>query len=498
MGILSDYMSSAIEKVLDYVDKNKTGWINVRAYGIDNKGIEDCSEKVQTLLDSLPLASVLYFPQGKYLFKSGVIINKSMSIIGDGGINMISDANVAVNGTVFLFDDEVSNDTLITLGVKAYNVDIKNIGFHANSATFTAKDYDERPSEPCNPYEFSIIKENVNGFDATNGVRTHFYSCAFEGFSGYGIRSSMTNRFNDCRFNVCGNAMEIFGNDCILQNCRISASKNGIYTGTSARSMFAYDLWIDLIEGYGLYGEQLGGIVTGIIDHIGYSAFAFTRLMSLFAQMRINRCGMYYANAISSELGNDNDKDAWLSELKKYALVCADYINASTLTISAYYRTLDDDCMSAYYSPNCIIATYLSSDTTVTIPNIEKENKNGVNIIAINSSSEMNIIYPDGVTFLRKLKNFCMSPTILTRTSKPIGATPSKKIGDLVYDNKNHKLYIAQEIDGTNTTWGVLNPSADGNSIVETEGVLSVSESLLARIAELEAKIAELTATTTE
>lgn len=487
MSALTDLIVSASEKILDYVDKSKTGWINVKSYGIDNKGTEDCSEKLQALLDSLTLGSVVYFPQGKYLFKSGITVNKSISIIGDGGINMINSALAAVNGTIFLFDSDVSDATLLTIGTEAYNVDIQNIGFCSTSAKFSMKNncYTERPSEPYNPYEFTINQENVNAIDATKGTRSHFYHCNFDGFSGYGIKTNK-NRLDDCRFYNCGNAIELQGNDCILQNCRISSCNNGIYTGSYARSLFIYDIWIDLIVEYAIYGNQVGGIITGIIDHIGYSAFAFTRIQSIMLNMRINRCGMYYANATASELGSSSDKVAWLTELKKYALICADNITDSTIIVSAYYRTLDDESASTYYSPNCIIATDLSVRNTVTIPNIEKNNEKGINVIAINASSEMNIIYPDGSVYLRRLGNFCSTPTMLTRTSAPKTATPANKVSDFAYDRKNKKLYIATAIDGTSTTWEMLTAHGDGTTITETDGILSISADLLARIEALE------------
>lgn len=487
MSVLNDLILSASEKILDYVNKSKTGWVNVRFYGLDNKGKEDCSEKLQTLLDSLATGSVVYFPSGKYLFTSGVTVNKSMSLIGDGGVNMANSSGVAVNGTVFAVDSTVTDFTLLTIGLGAYNVDVQNIGFYSSAAKFSIKTngYTVRESEPYNPYEFTVNQENINAVDASSGTRTHFYHCNFDGFSGYGIKTAKA-RMDDCRFYNCGNAIELGGNDCILQNCRISSCNNGIYTGTGARSLFIYDIWIDLIVEYAMYGNQVGGIVTGIIDHIGYSGLAFTRIQSIMLSMRINRCGMYYANAIASDLGSKTDKDAWLAKLKKFALVCADYINDSTITISAYYRTLDDESKSTFYSPNCIIATYISSRNTVNIPNIESVNEKCTNILAINTESNMNIIYPTSVVCLRRLNNFCVTPTVLTRTSKPVAATPASKAGDFAYDTKNNNLYIANAIDGTSTTWKMLNRTGDGSTITENDGVLSISSDILARIEALE------------
>lgn len=487
MSKLTDIIVSASEKILDYVDKSKTGWVNVRFYGLDNKGKEDCSEKLQTLLDSLEIGSVVYFPSGKYLFTSGVTVNKSISLIGDGGINMANSRGAVVNGTVFVFDSTVTDCTLLTVSSNGYNVDIQNIGFYSSSAKFSVKTngYTEREREPFNPYEFTVNQENVNAVNASSGTRTHFYHCNFDGFSGFGIKTAKS-RMDDCRFYNCGNAIELGGNDCILQNCRISSGKNGIYTGTGARSLFIYDIWIDLITEYAMYGNQVGGIVTGIIDHIGYSGLAFTRIQSIMLNMRINRCGMYYANATVAELGSSSDKDAWLVELKKYALICADYIKDSTITISAYYRTLDDESKATYYSPNCIIATYLSDKNTVSIPDIEARNEKGTNVLAINVESNMNIIYPDGSVYLRRLGNFCSTPTMLTRTSAPKTVTPANKVSDFAYDRKNKKLYIATAIDGTSTTWEMLTAHGDGTTITETDGILSISADLLARIEALE------------
>ncbi|HFL2500863.1 TPA: glycosyl hydrolase family 28-related protein, partial [Clostridioides difficile] len=63
--------------------KETDRWINVLNYGVCNNEKEDVSSRVQEIINAAPEDSIIYFPSGKYLFTSGIEINKRLTLCGD-------------------------------------------------------------------------------------------------------------------------------------------------------------------------------------------------------------------------------------------------------------------------------------------------------------------------------------------------------------------------------------------------------------------------------
>ena len=108
--------------------KNALAYINVTFLGVDNAGAKDNADLLQTIIDSVPSGTTLYFPTGVYLLSKGITINKSIQLIGDrkGRYLAVKD-NAKEYGSCLKFMDTVSNDTMITQGANSWSLVIRNL-----------------------------------------------------------------------------------------------------------------------------------------------------------------------------------------------------------------------------------------------------------------------------------------------------------------------------------------------------------------------------------
>ncbi len=84
--------------------------LNAIDYGADSTGQVSSSEAVKAILETIDSPSIIYFPEGKYLFDQAIILKNYTVIRGEG-----------VGKTVFEFDFNHENKNLIQISGSIFN-----------------------------------------------------------------------------------------------------------------------------------------------------------------------------------------------------------------------------------------------------------------------------------------------------------------------------------------------------------------------------------------
>lgn len=288
--------------------KNKK-WINVleREPDIKNDGSDDVGPFIQKIINETEFC-VLYFPKGKYLFKTGITIGKEITLHGD------SDSSTPA--TQFITHG-VPNMSIITLTGRKQC--IKNISFYSDSCEVLVND---KPPTKGNPHYHYKIKTKLDGVSAittddlgnTKRGLSHYENLYISGFSGTGIQIPYYSISNDITVSSCGLGVDT-GTDVIISNSRISKCKNGmrIRTGTSINNVRIEKIQevglenslVKNLKGYGNY--KINNIT---IDQCGHCGFAFGTMVETYISGIIRRCGQYYYNTdYDTYLNMENRKE---------------------------------------------------------------------------------------------------------------------------------------------------------------------------------------------
>ncbi|MFQ4258613.1 UNVERIFIED_CONTAM: hypothetical protein C4Z64_17350 [Clostridioides difficile] len=277
-------------------------WINVVERGIKNDGSYNIGPALQDIIDEIETDfCVLYFPKGKYLFTSGVKINKEIVLQGD--------SNSPTETTQFITRG-VENMSIITLTGKKQC--IKNINFYSDSCEIQVNKEPPTKGNPKYHYEMIINKNeknvemnNVSAIlydNSKNMIKGlgHYENIYISGFSGTGIRIPYYSIVNDITVSSCGLGIDT-GIDTIISNSRISKCQNGmrIRTGTSINNVRVekiqkVGLISSQVKGYEGYGSYKINNIT--IDQCGYCGFSFDSMKDSYFSGIIRRCGQYYYN----------------------------------------------------------------------------------------------------------------------------------------------------------------------------------------------------------
>ncbi|MBY2475566.1 glycoside hydrolase family 55 protein [Clostridioides difficile] len=274
--------------------KNKK-WINVleREPDIKNDGSEDVGPFVQKIIDETEFC-VLYFPKGKYLFKTGVTIAKEITLLGD--------SDSSTSATQFITHG-IPNISIITLiGRKQC---IKNISFYSDSCEVLVNDEPPTKGKPQYHYEIDVKLDGVSAIttddigDTHRGLG-HYENLYISGFSDIGIQIPYYAISNDITVSSCGLGIDT-GTDVIISNSRISKCKNRMRmrTGTSINNVKIEKIQevglessqIENLEGYGCY--KINNIT---IDQCGHCGFLFNLIRDTYISGIIRRCGQRYYN----------------------------------------------------------------------------------------------------------------------------------------------------------------------------------------------------------
>ncbi|EGT3689414.1 TPA: glycoside hydrolase family 55 protein [Clostridioides difficile] len=277
-------------------------WINVVERGIKNDGSYNVGPALQDIIDEIETDfCVLYFPKGKYLFTSGVKINKEIVLQGDSNSS---------TGTTQFITRGVENMSIITLTGKKQC--IKNINFYSDSCEIQVNKEPPTKGNPKYHYEMIINKNeknvemnNVSAIlydNSKNMIKGlgHYENIYISGFSGTGIRIPYYSIVNDITVSSCGLGIDT-GIDTIISNSRISKCQNGmrIRTGTSINNVRIekiqkVGLISSQVKGYEGYGSYKINNIT--IDQCGYCGFSFDSMKDSYFSGIIRRCSQYYYN----------------------------------------------------------------------------------------------------------------------------------------------------------------------------------------------------------
>lgn len=319
--------------------------INVKQLGAYGDNIHDDLIPLQTAINNF---NVVYLPYGYYYISNGLNVTKDTVIKGDSKLsipNLGSFIRMTKENTILL---NCSND--------AVHVELNSLGLFSSSSSVTADaNLESRQTEPYNPYHYVETVENCCGVLATKKLK--IVNCYFTGFSGYAINCNANSIITDVWISNSNVGIRVNGYDPIITRPYITLCKTGIkLLQGSATSIFLYDIWIDQIAEHGIDCASITGIITGLIDHIGYSGIHATGNARLNLNMRIGRCGMYFAGTSKENLTNEQLEFA-------SALYLTNVLN-SQIRFTFEYRSIGTSTGTTNYMlPKCCLCVkqYINS-----------------------------------------------------------------------------------------------------------------------------------------
>lgn len=447
-------------------------WINVLEIenGIKNDGSEDVGPLIQNIINETDFC-VLYFPKGKYLFKTGITIDKEITLLGD--------SDTSTGATQFITIG-IPNMSIITL--KGRKQCIKNINFYSDSCKVLVNSEPPTKGNPHYHYKIDINKNEKNeemknvsaiatdDLSDTHRGLGHYENLYITGFSGTGIQIPYYSIVNDITISSCGLGVDS-GNDIIISNSRISKCQNGmeIKVGASLNN-----IRIEKIQEVGLRSKGGGSykIRNITIDQCGHCGFAFNTIINTSISGIIRRCGQYYYNtdydtylkmenrkedAYSLFYGEQlkdsyinlvsDNKDNWDDGLEykhKVYVFRTLYIIKSTLkcNIDAYDYIIKSD----YGGGNLRLQN--NSNNYIFVDLHEPYNVNGINL---KWEEDENILRLYGNKFYFKSENKELSP--FRPSSGLVVKSTDSDILQIIYTYGDHWEKLGSEVIGEETVY---------------------------------------------
>ena len=268
-----------INSQLDTIAKNKTNWINVVEYGIDNTGIKDVTLSLQNLINN-NAGCIIYLPAGTYLI-SQIKLPKGTTLLGDGIDSTI------LKGTS-------ATDMIILKDYLSAHVRIKDIfidgDYKANRGVFAYKEQysieyldnafnmDNVYIKRCNVANVQIGKE-----DTTSIMECKITNVKCE--QGKGVGLYLANKCTDSFFEgiYCasneGGGIHSNGYNLKFVNCKVCWNgtkenrKSGVYINKGSLHTFINFESQDNY-GHGLFADTTVDLnVQGIFDRNGNGGF---------------------------------------------------------------------------------------------------------------------------------------------------------------------------------------------------------------------------------
>ena len=481
MSAITDLILSASEKILDYVDKNKTGWINVKHYGVVGDGETDDTEAIARCLSEVPSGSIVYFPKGVYCVSKPFIIPRSMRLQGDTKQSEIhksgTSGRIPYPESVIKWVGE-ANNTVFTVGKKAYRTDFCSLTFIADSYSVNETGNIATDGSPAKYYEAVTTLENVSAIDtsACSGDKT-INNCSFYGFSGVALTVGQHKYIKDCSFAHCNIGVKCTNYDNIFHTCWWCKCSIGIYNDTT-NNIFVYGSWFDQMEQHAIKSDaQLmlhfeGGCQVDMCDYCAIYVPKSTLLQSRISG-RFSRCGMYYA-------GTSDITSIDMAERYKAVCIWVHIGKSSYFEITTHKREIKTGLGSC---PVVIFETDLGY-YNMNIIDTSESNYVGREFIfkkSIILRGENRLAY-NNAGLLTSLPTMIYRPSTLPTSGN---AFVSSKEGDMFYYGAKKDLYISTKA-GSKDDWEKVTVHGDGTTINETDGVLSVSADLISRIEALE------------
>ncbi|UDN58964.1 glycoside hydrolase family 55 protein [Clostridioides sp. ES-S-0010-02] len=326
--------------------KETDGWINVLDYGVCNNEKEDVSSRVQEIIKAAPEDSIIYFPSGKYLFTSGIEINKRLTLCGDTYFRSNNAGNPAFNSGATQFScnfdkkkiEEGKIESFAVITVKGVKHCIKSISFQSDSCYRPSDKVDNTHNPPANgepglhhkiilTYEGKYISAIV--CDNVSEGSGHYENLDFGGFAEIALEMPNNSTANDITIFTCNRGISA-GENSIITNGKTWGCTYGmkISTGTFINGMRVEEVGKVAIDSIGKGSNFITNIT---IDQCGYCGFKFNSISNTQISGNISRCGQYYFNFSYEDYLKLNDKDR-IEEA--YSLLYGNSIESSNITIT--------------------------------------------------------------------------------------------------------------------------------------------------------------------
>lgn len=259
--------------------------INVKQLGYKTDGSDNYS-KLYSTSTKLSGGSTLYFPKGIYTFKSPIVFNKRINIIGDE----VSITDIDKNyGSCLYFKELPANSTAITLpGTKSL---IKDIMVESDSYDL----FDNRSlcAKGVDVFTETINVSGINGIGFSDvAFGTTLKNCRFRGFSENAINGSTFIIVENCSFWRTNVGVKIVS-DCTINCLRLFHVKNGIKA--SGSNNLITNIRMDSVQETGITIQNHSNIVDNCnIDYCQYNAIKLHNCTDSIIKNIVSRCGTIY------------------------------------------------------------------------------------------------------------------------------------------------------------------------------------------------------------
>ena len=461
---------------------------NVQDYGVlpatnDDDTGATATTALQTLINTVPAGSILYFPAGVYKINAGITFNKRIAFVGE-------DTTIKTWTTTSRKDAPISqiqatdtfpaNTTMFTRVGTPVCV-FRNLGFFAHTnptnggmgeSFFQKHDNDDVFSSfPYPHYKITTpIVAGVNGIDANGAGQFEISNCYFYGFSGYALKVNQHRFIDNCGFCSCNIGIDITYTDSWISNCWFRSGNTAILTeGLSNILLNVSDTWADQMAGNFIRAENqptdtsvhakivllLSNVWVDMIDQA--AIYSIGELYESMIDGRFSRCGMTYAGAVNSD---------WTYEISPYSdVICAWRITNSEINVSIPKKAID--VSEAKYNRVCPLKLLGRTTTSgkIDMSKIICPNLKFADILKTQSSSVYEIPMPDNGVSMVDTDVICedgiFKPSgvhpfyyqrISARKSSPLGRLVPSYKNDIVLDSVTGMVYRATGTSA-NTDW---------------------------------------------
>lgn len=221
-------------------------WINVTdsPYNANSTGKTDASSAINSAIAASPAGGVVYLPAGTFLIAEPIVLQKSVTLLGDHGATSSGDDASKFFGTVIRVASTFANPTWSPFATAAILCLDQSPGTNGSASTLGIRlrdfwiDGSKGPANvdgitcygPVSSWQaerVGVYKATGNGFSfqGANGASPdgqHLYSCLAQSCDGEGFTGQMVDAtLVDCHAQGCGtNGIRLTGGNTRFIGCR--------------------------------------------------------------------------------------------------------------------------------------------------------------------------------------------------------------------------------------------------------------------------------------
>lgn len=264
-----------------------TGRYNVTQYGIVGDGVTDNTVALQSMINSVPDGSMIYFPSGTYAISNTITITHTLTFVGNTYRKHYHKDTVSPGDSIILYTGTTPNINVFER-VDYKGVYMRNLTFKAN----TFEVYQNDNEYAGIPYPYHLERQTVEGVNGLNFNRSanegnvNIEECIFVGFSGIGLSVGQHKPIRDCVFAHCKVGVKP-AFESILRGCWWNSCGSAIELGREPRHPDSASVylqidggWADRLSQHFIFSdddiEQVQLQITNfIVDACDKSAFYF-------------------------------------------------------------------------------------------------------------------------------------------------------------------------------------------------------------------------------